>query len=84
MMKSISFSFIPNIILSDSFEKYSEDIINKVFEKNYHSGLDEFFAYKETLDMFINKLVSDDNTDIKTEEKNACEQIHKYIVSLFG
>lgn len=70
--------------LSDSFEKHSEDIINKVFEKNYHSGLDEFFAYKETLDMFINKLVSDDNTDIKTEEKNAGEQIHKYIVSLFG
>lgn len=70
-------------VLSDSLEKYSEDTINKAFEKHYHSELNEVFAYKETLGMFIDKLVSEKSSDDKSDDENAGERIHNYIVSLF-
>lgn len=71
-------------VLSDSLRKYSEDVLNSIFEKKYHSELDETFAYKETLDMFINKLVSEEADNKKAlTENNAGEKIHNYIVSLF-
>ena len=71
------------IILSDSLKNHSEDMINNIFEKKYHSGIDENFAYKETMDMFINKLVSEETANKKNDETNAGEKIHNYIVSLF-
>jgi len=71
------------IILSDSLKNYSEDMINNIFEKKYHSEIDENFAYKETMDMFINKLVSEETANKKNDETNAGEKIHNYIVSLF-
>lgn len=77
-----SLSTIP-FVLSDSLKKYSADIINSIFEKHYHSEVNEVFAYKETMDMFINKLVSEETVDKKADNTNSGEKIHNYIVSLF-
>ncbi len=71
------------IILSDSLKNHSEDMISNIFEKKYHSEIDENFAYKETMDMFINKLVSEETNDKKSDDDIAGEKIHNYIVSLF-
>lgn len=71
------------ILLSDSLKKYSDDMINGIFEKHYHSEINEDFAYKETMDMFIDKLVSEEIVDKKNNDDNAGEKIHNYIVSLF-
>lgn len=77
-----SLSTIP-FVLSDSLIKHSADMTESLFEKEYHSGLNEDFAYKETLDMFIDKLVSEETNDKKSDDENAGEKIHNYIVSLF-
>ena len=77
-----SLSAMP-FVLSDSLIKYSADMTESLFEKKYHSGLNEDFAYKETMDMFIHKLVSEENNDKKSDDENAGEKIHNYIVSLF-
>lgn len=77
-----SLSTMP-FVLSDSLIKYSADMTESLFEKKYHSGLNEDFAYKETLGMFIDKLVSEESNDKKSDDENAGEKIHNYIVSLF-
>lgn len=77
-----SLSTMP-FVLSDSLVRYSADMTESLFEKKYHSGLNEDFAYKETMDMFIDKLISEENNDKKSDDENAGEKIHNYIVSLF-
>ena len=77
-----SLSTMP-FVLSDSLIKHSADMTESLFEKEYHSGLNEDFAYKETMDMFIDKLVSEETNDKKSDDDIAGEKIHNYIVSLF-
>lgn len=60
-------------------KEYSDELIKSVFEKWYTLEMSEVFAYSDTLDLFLNKMISEQEVKESCSDSNVGEEIHRYI-----
>ncbi len=73
-------TFSIRFILSEEDNVKAADTMNRIFEKHYASELNEAFAYTDTMNMFLEKLVATDSTNETCSESNIGYAIHRYIM----